>query len=232
MQTRLTMREAPARPSVAGIGSAIALSILLGACGSGSSSGASDSTTSTEAPAVTCPATDGSSPRTIVFATPPPMCIDPAKQYTAVVDTDRGSFTISLDSGRAPAAVNNFVFLSRYQFYDGLDFYRVIPDTMVAAGKLPPPERDDPGYRFADELPADNTAYAPGAVLMDNDGPDSNGSGFFVLITDQPIAPKFTAFGTVTQGFDTTIPAIDATGTPGGTPTAPTVIRSVTIAES
>lgn len=229
---------------VPGLAALLSVSALLAACGS-SESGSGSATTSTAAaggPGVTvttsagatpvCPAVDGSSPRATEFASPPPTCIDPTVQYSAVVQTDRGSFTIDLDATLAPSAVNNFVFLARYHFYDGLDFYRVVPGTMVATGKLAPPDREDPGYRIDEELPDDRNVYVPGAVLMDNDGPNTDSGAFFVLTATEPIAPKFTVFGTVTDGFDTTIAVIEATGNGGGTPTEPTIVESVTITES
>ena len=48
--------------------------------------------------AIECPAVDGSSPRQTQFSEPPPMCIDPAKRYTAEVVTSLGTLVIALDA--------------------------------------------------------------------------------------------------------------------------------------
>ena len=75
---------------------------------------------------VPCPNPDGSSPRQIKFDGPPPMCIDPAKNYTAEMVTSMGTMTIALDSASAPQTVNSFVFLARYLYYEGIFFHRML----------------------------------------------------------------------------------------------------------
>lgn len=181
--------------------------------------------------ATPCPQADGSSPRTLVFEKAPPTCIDPAKTYTAKISTTRGDIVVALDQKRAPVAVNNFVVLARYHFYDSLLFDRNIGGYVIGAGRLPPPLPDNPGYRFNDELPKQSGDYAAGDVLMDNDGVNTNGSKFMILVENKGIAPKFTNFGRVTAGFDTTVKAIDATGSSSGKPSADTTITSVTITQ-
>ena len=76
--------------------------------------------------ATPCPPVDGSAERQTSFDSPPPMCIDPAKSYTAVLDTSLGSMTIALDAAAAPNTVNNFVVLARYKYYEGIIFHRII----------------------------------------------------------------------------------------------------------
>ena len=68
------------------------------------------------------------------FAAPPPETIDKTKSYGATVETDVGTFTVSLDDEKAPKTVNNFVFLARNQFYDCVPFHRVIPGFVVQGG--------------------------------------------------------------------------------------------------
>ena len=103
--------------------------------------------------AIECPAVDGSSPRQTQFSEPPPMCIDPAKRYTAEVVTSLGTLVIALDAAAAPNTVNNFVFLARYHYYDGIIFHRIIKGFMCQGGDPTGTGRGGPGYRFADELP-------------------------------------------------------------------------------
>jgi cyclophilin family peptidyl-prolyl cis-trans isomerase len=176
-----------------------------------------------------CPAADGSTPRAATFENPPPMCIDPAKTYTATIDTSEGSFTVALDPTKAPKTVNNFVVLSRYHFYDGLSWHRILPGFVVQGGDPLGTGGGGPGYTFEDELPASLSDYTTGSVAMANSGPDSNGSQFFVTLADTGLpAANYSLFGHVTEGFDTTVKALEAAGAAGQTPT----INTVTITES
>jgi peptidyl-prolyl cis-trans isomerase B (cyclophilin B) len=186
--------------------------------------------------ATPCPATDGSSPRTTTFAQAPPVCIDPAKSYSAKVDTSMGSFTIALDATKAPIATNNFVVLSLYHYYDGTAFHRIIPNFVVQGGDAvgPTPGQGGPGYQFADELPTGAAPYYPlQSVAMANSGANTNGSQFFVVTGDQGVSlpAKYTSFGMVTEGFDV-VKSIEAVGTSGGTPSQVVTITTVTITES
>jgi cyclophilin family peptidyl-prolyl cis-trans isomerase len=90
---------------------------------------------------------------------------------------------------------------------------------------------DNPGYAFKDELPASSADYRPGTFMMDNAGPDTNGSQWMIMVQNQGIAPKFSIMGDVTDGLDTTVAAIDKTGSANGKPTAATTITKVTVTE-
>ena len=128
----------------------------------------------------TCPAADGSSPRTISFAKAPPSCIDATKTYTAVVTTNKGAYTIALDAGAAPLTVNNFVVLARYHYFDNTICHRAIPSFAVQCGDPTGTGTGGPGYSFADELPAAGS-YKVGSIAMANSGPDTNGRQFFII---------------------------------------------------
>ena len=134
--------------------------------------------------------------------------------------------------------MNNFVTLARYKFYDGLACHRIIPDFMAQCGDPDGTGGGGPGYSFGDELPADSSGYVKGAVAMANAGPDTNGSQFFVVTGDATfLTPDYSLFGTVTDGLDTTIDAINAAGNPdqsanGVPPIEPITIESITITES
>jgi cyclophilin family peptidyl-prolyl cis-trans isomerase len=184
--------------------------------------------------ATPCPPADGSATRTTSFAEAPPMCIDPTKTYLAKVSTTKGDFTIALDPKQAPLATNNFVVLSRYHFYDGVPFHRVIPGFVVQGGDATgnPAGTGNPGYKFKDELPSDPSAYKTGTVAMANSGPDTNGSQFYIVVAEGKLGAQYTIFGQVVEGYDTTVKAIEAGGSAGGTPTDPAAIKSVTIVES
>lgn len=146
--------------------------------------------------------------------------IDPAKRYTATISTDRGEITVSLDPQRAPQTVNNFVFLARDGFYDGLTFHRVVDGFVIQGGDPEGDGRGGPGYRFNDE-PVQGE-YIAGAVAMANSGPNTNGSQFFICTVDDrhKLAKSYNLFGQVVKGMEvvTSIRQGD-------------VMRSVTIAE-
>ncbi len=183
--------------------------------------------------AVDCPATDGSSERYAQFAEAPQTCIDPAKTYTVVVDTSKGSYTAVLDAAKAPVAVNSFVFLARYHFFDGTICHRIIPNFVIQCGDPTATGSGGPGYSFEDELPAAGE-YKVGSLAMANSGANTNGSQFFVISGDDGVKlpPQYTLFGQVTDGLDT-VTALDAVGTAGaGTPSETVTINSVTVTES
>jgi cyclophilin family peptidyl-prolyl cis-trans isomerase len=182
--------------------------------------------------AVSCPAVDGSSPKQQTFDGPPPMCIDPAKRYTAEMVTSKGTLTIALDPIGAPNTVNNFVFLARYHYFDGIVFHRIIPGFVLQGGDPTGTGRGGPGYRFADELPKPGR-YELGSLAMANAGPDTNGSQFFVISGRQGMGlpPQYALFGKVVNGLDV-VATIDAVGTGSGTPKEKVTIQSVTITEA
>lgn len=179
-----------------------------------------------------CPNPDGSSPKQQTFSGPPPMCIDPERTYGASMVTSKGTMTIALDPIGAPATVNNFVFLSRYHYYEGVVFHRIIPGFVLQGGDPTGTGRGGPGYRFADELPRPGR-YELGSLAMANAGPDTNGSQFFVISGPSGISlpPQYSLFGKVVGGLDV-VATIDAVGTRSGTPSEQVVIESVTITET
>ncbi len=180
-----------------------------------------------------CPAADGSSPKKQRFDGPPPMCIDPARRYTAEMVTNKGSMTIALDAVSAPKTVNNFVVLARYHYYDGVGFHRIIPGFMAQGGDPEGSGRGGPGYKFEDELPRPGR-YEVGSLAMANAGPNTNGSQFFIVSGPSGVGlpPQYSLFGKVVKGLEV-LASIDALGSPGaGTPKEPVVISSLTITES
>ncbi len=136
---------------------------------------------------------------------PPPMQIDPKKKYYAVVKTDKGEFTIELFAAESPKTVNNFVFLAREGFYEGVRFHRIIKTFMIQTGDPNGDGTGGPGYTFEDELPPQHP-YEPGIVAMANAGPNTNGSQFFICTGEEcrnlDQMPNYTQFGRVTDGMD------------------------------
>ena len=183
--------------------------------------------------ATECPEPDGSSPKKQRFSSPPPMCIDATKRYTATMETTKGTMTIALDPAAAPKTVNSFVFLARYHYFDGINFHRIIPGFVLQGGDPEGTGRGGPGYRFEDELPRAGR-YELGSLAMANAGPNTNGSQFFIISgpAGMRLPPQYSLFGKVVAGLDV-VTAIDAVGSPGeGRPKERVTINSVTIAES
>jgi peptidyl-prolyl cis-trans isomerase B (cyclophilin B) len=185
-----------------------------------------------------CPNPDGSSPKMTTFTAAPKLCIDPAKTYTATIETNKGSFTAVLDAAKAPGTVNNFVTLARYHYFDATPCHRIIAGFVVQCGDPTGKGTGGPGYTFADELPQAGQ-YKIGSLAMANSGPNTNGSQFFVITGDQgaQLPPNYSLFGQVTDGLDTTVKALDAAANPdpsanGVPPKEPISITKVTITES
>ena len=165
------------------------------------------------------------------WTTPPAMQIDPKKQYKARMETDKGTMVIELFADKTPTTVNNFVFLAREGYYDGVIFHRVIDDFMVQGGDPTGTGRGGPGYKFGDEFHPSLKHDKQGMLSMANAGPGTNGSQFFITHGPTPhLNGKHTVFGQVVEGLDVlmSIPARDP-----GNANAPAVkIISVKIEES
>ncbi len=179
-----------------------------------------------------CPNPDGSSPPQQRFDAPPPTCIDPAKRYSAEMVTSKGTLTIALDPLAAPQTVNNFVFLARYHYFDGIVFHRVIPGFVLQGGDPQGTGSGGPGYQFADELPKPGR-YELGSLAMANAGPNTNGSQFFVISgpSGVQLPPLYSLFGKVVSGLDV-VATIDRLGSRSGKPSQTVTIESVTITEA
>lgn len=137
------------------------------------------------------------------WSAPPPMTIDPKKTYRATIQTDRGDIELELYPQHAPKTVNNFVFLAREGFYDGVTFHRVIDDFVIQGGDPTGTGRGGPGYRFEDEVKGNPLRHETGVISMANAGPNTNGSQFFITHSSQPhLDGRHTVFGKVVSGMD------------------------------
>ena len=147
------------------------------------------------------------------YNAPPAMHIDATKTYMAHFTTSRGEFAIQLFAKEAPITVNNFVFLARDGFYDGLHFHRVIksPPFMVQGGCPEGSGRGGPGYKWDDEAAALKLQHdGPGILSMANAGPNSNGSQFFITHVETPwLNGKHAVFGKVKGDGQNVVNAIE-----------------------
>ena len=169
------------------------------------------------------------------YSAPPLMTINPDARYAAKLTTNKGDITIELFASEAPITVNNFVFLAREGFYDGVPFHRVIKEFMVQTGDPRGDGTGGPGYRFKDEPVT--RSYSKGIVAMANAGPNTNGSQFFIVHgANANLPPSFTIFGQVTSGIDTLDQIANTPVRPSrqgevSSPTEPLFIESIEITE-
>lgn len=198
-----------------------------------------------------CPAEDGSSPRTIDFAGPQPMCIDPAQTHVAVFDTSEGEVRVTLDSANTPGTVNNFVTLARWGYYDGTTIHRTDPSIDIIQGGSPRTEDaadPGPGYTIADEPQFETDGggnpvngpyrYEPGQLVMARSrGTDSGGAQYFfstgpntALLDGQGIYVVFGETDDAGLGVLQQIIGLhEPSGPLGGAPSRTVTINSVTI---
>jgi len=161
-----------------------------------------------------CPKLNGTSPHYTRFTSAPPMCINPAKTYTAKMVTDIGTITIKLLAAQDPVTVNNFVFLAGYHFYDGTAFHRVCTGFVDQGGDPTGTGTGGPGYSFNGGAPKSAKVYTNGALAMANSGTSaSDGSQFFFVVGNggRQLQPLYSYFGQVTGGLKV-VEAINAGG--------------------
>ena len=128
----------------------------------------------------------------------PEMQIDTNKKYMAEIETNKGIIELELYPNHAPKTVNNFVFLAREGFYDGISFHRVISNFMIQGGDPTGSGAGGPGYSFEDEVADNPLTHERGVISMANAGPNTNGSQFFITHSPQPhLNGKHTVFGKV-----------------------------------
>jgi cyclophilin family peptidyl-prolyl cis-trans isomerase len=168
-----------------------------------------------------CPKADGSSPRTDTFAKEPPTCIVAAKAYTATMNTTAGRIVIALD-GSSKKAVNNFVVLARYHYYDGSALFQTIPEIDVVVGGSPKTQSvadPGPGYTITDPPPGTTTdpatgqpkgvfTYTEGVVGVPPTGeePFAGGAQFFLAggknVSQLDAQGVYLVLGRITSGLD------------------------------
>jgi peptidyl-prolyl cis-trans isomerase B (cyclophilin B) len=150
---------------------------------------------------------------------------------TATLHTNAGPIELELHDADAPKTVENFRKLAADGFYDGLVFHRVLKDFMIQGGCPEGTGTGGPGYQFEDEF--NQHKVARGALAMANAGPNTNGSQFFIVTTEEApwLDGKHTVFGVVTGGMDA-VDAIEATETgPGDAPVEPQVIERIELSD-
>lgn len=228
------------------VGIIIALIVVLSS-GSPKKTAATGSTTTTvglttttaaaaQAPACPPATAAGAAKRVTSFAAAPKMCIAQNSVLDATIKTDVGTFVVRLTTATAPLGVNDFVFLARYHFFDGIIFHRVIPGFVVQGGDPTGTGTGGPGYSFTGNTPpssctAAHDCYVTGDVALANSGStSSDGSQFFVVLPGggPGLADSYTLIGKVTSGLSV-VEAIGNDGSASGTPKIVHKMLSVTI---
>jgi cyclophilin family peptidyl-prolyl cis-trans isomerase len=163
------------------------------------------------------------------YARAPEMAIDQGKRYTATIETSAGTMSAELFANEAPRTVNNFVFLAREGFYDGVIFHRVIKGFMIQGGDPTGTGTGGPGYKFEDEPVS--RPYKRGTLAMANAGRNTNGSQFFVMHADYGLPPNYTIFGQLTAGHEVLDQIATARTGSQDRPVDPVTIQSVAVEE-
>lgn len=182
------------------------------------------------------------------FSKPPAQTLKPDTTYTATIDTSEGKMVVDLDAAAAPTSVNNFVFLARKHFYDGLDFHRVAKDFVIQGGDPQGSGKGGPGYQIQAETPPNG--YQVGSVAWakgEQEPAGTAGSQFFIVFSPAPVAgqgldalnqPPY-QYGIIGDTTPETLAVAQKIGalapktqSGDGKPTKKVTIKKVTIAES
>jgi peptidyl-prolyl cis-trans isomerase B (cyclophilin B) len=197
--------------------------LLLAGCGGGGGGGSSSVALPAGCSQVSAPAA-----KQVHLTKPTEALSGPA---TATVETSCGTFTIALDTARAPKTTSSFAYLARHGAYNDTTFHRIVPGFVVQGGDPTGTGSGGPGY-FVDEPPPQDLSYTRGVVAMAKtsaEPPGRSGSQFFVVTAaDAGLTPDYALLGRVAGGSDV-VQRIEQLGTPSGRPKAPVVIRRVTI---
>ena len=190
----------------------------------------------------------GSSEPSRKFSKPPAQTLKPDTTYTATIDTSEGKMVVNLDAAAAPTSVNNFVFLARKHFYDGLTFHRVAKDFVIQGGDPKGDGSGGPGYKIKAETPPNG--YQVGSVAWakgQQEPAGTAGSQFFIAFSPAPAAGQGLdalnqqpyQYGIIGDTTPETLPVAQKIGalapktqSGDGKPTKKVTINKVTIAES
>jgi cyclophilin family peptidyl-prolyl cis-trans isomerase len=168
-----------------------------------------------------------------------PAALAATDKRTVTIETAKGTIVMSIDGARAPIATGNFVALATCHFYDGITFHRLVPGFVIQGGDPDGDGGGGPGYTIKDD-PLIGT-YHRGTVAMARTGdPDSQGSQFFIVLSDDANAPltdpqnapyPYAIMGEVISGMEVVdaIAAMPNEGSPGNAAVDPVVMTKVTV---
>jgi cyclophilin family peptidyl-prolyl cis-trans isomerase/protein-disulfide isomerase len=166
------------------------------------------------------------------FKSCPSQVIQPGKEYMATLHTTKGDIVIELIPDSAPTTVNSFVFLAQNGWFDDITFHRVIPGFVAQTGDPSGTGMGNPGYYINNEIDSALRYDREGMVGMANQGPDTNGSQFFITLGPAAhLNAKYTIFGRVIEGMDVARSLTERDAQPGQTLPPGDTLLSVTIEE-
>ena len=120
--------------------------------------------------------------------------------------TSEGDIKVELFCEQVPRAVHNFLALCASGSYDNTLFHRNMRGFMLQGGDPTGTGKGGEsiwGGMFRDEFHENLTHSKRGIVSFANNGPDTNGSQFFITYGPQShLNNKYTVFGQVIDGFE------------------------------
>jgi peptidyl-prolyl cis-trans isomerase B (cyclophilin B) len=227
---------------------AACLALLLTGCGGSDKPKSAQSSASPPEATATATSTSGvdadhctpaqdSGKRTREKLEQPAETLDASHTYVATVDTNCGTFQITLDAKRAPKTGGSFKYLADLGFYDRLLIHRIVPGFVFQGGDPGGTGQGGPGYQVVEAPPTDlkYRKYVVAMAKSANDKPGTSGSQFFVVTgkDGEKLTPDYALLGEVTSGQDVAdkIGAI-ITDPRSDFPDAPVLIKSIKVADA
>ena len=218
-----------------------AVTVVLAGCGGKAQSAGGDTATTAPPPATTttaapagCESVAAPKPKPDGGQKAPKAALDTAKAYTVTIETNCGSFTITLDQKQSPHATAAFVSLAKSGFFDRTTFHRIVPGFVIQGGDPTGTGTGGPGFSTLDP-PRPTAHYTRGVVAMAKtsaEPPGTAGSQFFVVTAaDAGLPPDYAVIGTVTTGLPVVM-RIGALGNAQERPTRPVVVSRTSVAEA
>jgi len=132
---------------------------------------------------------------------------------SVTLHTTLGELKCEIFCETVPKAAENFLALCASGYYDDSLFHRNIKNFMIQTGDPTGKGKGGQsiwGRPFADEIRSTLKFNNRGILAMANSGPDTNKSQFFITYTKQQhLEGKYTIFGKVIDGADSTLDAME-----------------------
>ena len=120
------------------------------------------------------------------------------------ISTSKGDMIVELYE-ETPITTGNFKKLISENFYDGLNFHRVISDFVIQGGCPNGVGNGGPGYKIPCEVSAPKQYHDRGVLSMAHAGRNTGGSQFFICHSrnnTSHLDGNHTCFGKVINGLD------------------------------
>jgi peptidyl-prolyl cis-trans isomerase B (cyclophilin B) len=206
--------------------------LALAGCGGGDDGSATTGGSTAAGARVTCKKVAAPQPKGAQHLSKPKATLPAGKRYDVDLQTNCGTITIRLATGRAPKTAASFAALVKRGFYDGLIFHRIVHGFVIQGGDPVGTGLGGPGYSVV-EPPPGATAYTTGIVAMaktETDPPGASGSQFFIVTApDAKLPPDYAVAGGVVRGMNVAqyIGKLPVDGQ--DRPTSPVVIEKATL---